>query len=286
MSGDYKGEISSGVKVHVDGKPYVACVEPEQLANWERALHDDYPASPEYRALFYAAMLQTGRSVVDQLVTGLPVSHFQDEKRKLKLQKRLSGIHDVAPGLAVRVDKVDVVPQPVGSYLKIAVSGGREDEFADAEVLVVDPGFFSVDWVYLSGTEVRQEWSGSSTLATSRLLEEMSTLIYREYEFRISPEKIERMIRAGKTLLPIPRYQVPIAEPLKVASEKVCPMVMNHLQASMRTKQNDISIVILAGGGAEYYRSAVEAIFPRAEILVPKESVTANARGFWYYGTL
>jgi plasmid segregation protein ParM len=94
------------------------------------------------------------------------------------------------------------------------------------------------------------------------------------------------MIRAGKTLLPIPRHQVPISEPLKLASEKVCPMVMNHLQASMRTKQNDISIVILAGGGAEYYRSAVEAIFPRAEILVPKESVTANARGFWYYGTL
>lgn len=286
MSGDYRGEISNGIRVHVDGKAYVAGVEPEQLANWERALHDDYPASVEYKALFYAAMLQTGRAYIDQLVTGLPVAHFQDEKLKARLVERLSGVHEVAPGLAVRVGKVDVVPQPVGSYLDVAVSSGREDEFADAEILVIDPGFFSVDWVYLSGTSIRHEWSGSSTLATSRLLEEVSTAIFREYDFRVSPEKIERMIRAGKKILPLPKHQILISEQLKSASKKVGPMVMNHLQASMRTKQNDISIVILAGGGADYYRDAVEAIFPRAEILVANESVTANARGFWYYGTL
>lgn len=286
MSGDFRGEISSGIRVQVDGRPYVAGVEPEQLANWERALHDDYPASLEYRALFHAAMLQTGRAYIDQLVTGLPVSHFQDERVKARLIDRLSGVHEVAPGLAVRVGKVDVVPQPVGSYLDVAVSSGREDEFADAEILVIDPGFFSVDWVYLSGTDIRHEWSGSSTLATSRLLEEVSSSVFKEYDFRISPEKIERMIRAGKTHLPVPKHQVLVADQLKEASKKVGPMVMNHLQASMRTKQNDISIVILAGGGASYYRDAVEAIFPRAEIVVPKESVTANARGFWYYGTM
>lgn len=286
MSVDVRGEISAGIRVMVDGKEFIAGVEPEQLANWKRALHDDYTASPSYRALFHAALLETGRAYIDQLVTGLPVSHFQDHKYKDRLKQRLSGVHTVADGRAVRVGEVHVIPQPVGSYLDVAVCSGREEEFADSEILVIDPGFFSVDWIYLSGTEIRHEWSGSSTMATSRLLEEASDLVYRQYDFRISPEKIERLIRAGRRRVPVPKQDVMIEDLLHQASEKVGPQVMNHLQASMRTKQNDITVVVLAGGGARYYEAAVREIFSRAEVLIPDDPVSANARGFWYYGTM
>ena len=284
MSGNVHGEIAGGLRVWVDGKPYIAGVEPERLANWERALHEDYPSSSEYRALFHAALLQTGRASIDRLVTGLPVSHFQDDRVKARLQSRLTGIHEVAPGHAVRVAEVTVVPQPVGSYLDAATSAGREEDICDAEILVIDPGFFSVDWIYLSGTDIRHEWSGSSTLATSHLLEETSRYIHREYEYRLSPKKIERAVREGKTSLAVGSHKIQIADAIRGAAEKVGPMVMNQLQASMRNKQNDIGMVILSGGGAEFYRRAVEEIFPRAEILVPAEPVTANAKGFWYYG--
>jgi plasmid segregation protein ParM len=286
LAENIRGGLSDAISVLVDGQPYVACVEPERLANWQRALHDNYAASPSYRALFHAALLQNGEAHIDRLVTGLPVSHFLDKRRKAELVAQMTGIHEIAPGKAVRVAEVSVIPQPVGAYLDAAVSSGREKEFADAEVLIIDPGFFSVDWVLVFGNDVQYEWSGSSTLATSRLLEEVGRIIYREHECRIPVEKLERAVRAGKDTIRAFKQQVPLSPILAEAAAEVAPMVLNSVKASMRSKAADISTVVLAGGGAHYYRQAIEDIFPKAEILVPENPVVANARGFWYYGAM
>jgi len=284
LSGNVEGRVVDATQVQVDGEEYVACVEPERLVNWERALHDDYPSTPSYRALFHAALLKTGGATVDRLVTGLPVSHHHNKKTVKALEKRLTGVHQVAPGYAVCVREVAVIPQPVGAYLDVAASSGREEEFADAEVLIVDPGYFSVDWVLMSEQDLQTEWSDSSTQATSRLLEEVSTLIYREYECRVPVGKIERAIRTGKETLPVFRERVALKPLLKQAAKNVAPMVMHSLKSSMRTKAADIGVVILAGGGASFYKDAVEDVFPRSEIILPKDPVTSNASGFWFYG--
>jgi len=90
-------------------------------------------------------------------------------------------------------------------------------------------------------------------MATLRLLEEVSNLFYQHYDYRISPEKIERLIRVGRRRGPVSKQNVMIDELLHKASEKIGPRVMNNLQVSMQAKQNDITTVILAGGGARYY---------------------------------
>ena len=280
-----RGEINGGVSVRVDGEDYIAGIEPDELANWKRALHANYPSSTPYRALLYAALKQTERATVNRLVTGLPVSHFLDMKKREALKKSLTKVHDVDADRSVRVEETLVFPQPVGSYLDVSIAAGRQEEFETAEILVIDPGFFSVDWVYLSNTKLKNEWSGSSELATSHLLEEVVGLVNREYDFRISVDKLERLIRKpNTTYLPIPKQKVLIADVLQTAASKVGPAVMNELQSSMRTRQNDINFVVLSGGGAQYYESAVRAIFPKAEVLIPKNPVTANACGFWYLG--
>jgi len=285
LAGNVKGEVNA-VRVQIDGQPYVACVEPERLANWQRALHENYPASTTYRALFYAALAQSGQAHIDKLVTGLPVSHFQDKKRRDELVGRLKGIHQIAPDRAVRVAEVDVIPQPVGAYLDTAESSGRAEEFQDAEVLIIDPGFFSVDWVLMTGTDIQYEWSSSSTLATSRLLEEVGRILMRDFDCRVPVEKLERQIRSGSDTIRVFKDRVALKPLLEEAAVEVGEMVMNNVKASMRSQAADVSIVILAGGGANFYKKAVEDIFPRAEILVPEKPVVANARGFWYYGTL
>ncbi|MFA7455722.1 MAG: ParM/StbA family protein, partial [Desulfobulbaceae bacterium] len=194
--------------------------------------------------------------------------------------------HAIGRDRAVRIVDVSVIPQPVGAYLDTAVASGREQEFADAEVLILDPGFFSVDWVLMSGTDIQYEFSSSSTLATSRLLEEVEKLIYQEFECRVPVNKLERAIREGRKDVPIFSDRVELAPLLGRAAERVSDMVMNNVRASMRSKGADITKVVLAGGGAEYYRPAVAAIFPRAEIILPKNPVLANARGFWHYAQL
>lgn len=278
------GSGQSGEKVLVGDQSYVVGLEPDSLSNWCRALHDDYPSSLEYHALFHAALKKTGQQRIDCLVTGLPVFHFKEEKTKETLRKKLRGSHEISPGYFVHVEKIEIVPQPAGSYLDVATSAGRDNEFANSEILIIDPGFFSVDWMYMSGKHVQSKLSGTSTLATSCLLEEADALIYADYNHRVSPEKLERLLREGQSHVFVCKKQVLISEVLDRAAAKLCPQVMNHVQASMRTNKKDIDIIVLTGGGASLYRKAIEEIFPDVEIILPERSVEANARGFWYYG--
>lgn len=54
--------------VDIDGVPWVACVEPTRIDRWKRELHDQYPKTDQYKALFKAALLMTDRTEIDILV--------------------------------------------------------------------------------------------------------------------------------------------------------------------------------------------------------------------------
>lgn len=284
FTGNVMGSGGVGFRVQVDGLPYVACVEPDKLPNWQRALHEEYALTPTYKALFHAAMLSTQRPVVDHLVTGLPVSQYLEAERREGLARRLQGTHHIAENASVHVREVTVIPQPVGCYLDVAVASQREEEMADAEVLVIDPGFFSVDWVLISGNDVQYPWSGTSTQATSMLLEEAARLMGEAFQAKIPIEKIERAIRAAKPEIRVFDARQPYAAFIAEAARIIGRTVMDKVKTSLRSKAGEVDVVILAGGGASYYQEAVKEIFPRAEMILPESSVLTNARGFWYYG--
>ncbi|AJF08185.1 ParM/StbA family protein [Geoalkalibacter subterraneus] len=275
---------SDGFCVKVEEKKYISCVEPDKLANWQRALHEEYATTPTYKALFLGGLMSTQREVVDSLVTGLPVSHFQEPGRKENLARRLNGVHTIDDHRIIDIRNVEVIPQPVGCYFDVAVATGREEEFIDADILVIDPGFFSVDWVLISGNDVQYRFSGSSVQATSMLLESAAEKIGADHDAKVTVEKIEKAIRAQRETIRIFGNRVPYAPYLNKAAETMGATVMDTVKTSLRSKAGDVDIVILAGGGAQYYRDAVSATFPKAEILLPSEPVLTNARGYWYYG--
>ena len=74
--------------VNVDGQDFVAGVSTDRAEMWERSLHADYAKTDSYKALFHAGLLLTGQKEIDLLVTGLPVSQFQDEALREDLRKR------------------------------------------------------------------------------------------------------------------------------------------------------------------------------------------------------
>ena len=67
---------------------------------------------------------------IDLLVTGLPVSQFQDESLRADLEARFSGEHQVTKKRTVNVKKVKVVAQPIGGLLDYVneVEEGPEDQ--------------------------------------------------------------------------------------------------------------------------------------------------------------
>lgn len=285
MAGSVARNAPDYITVQVAGQSWAAGVEPTSLEGWARELHADYPASIAYQALYNAALLMSGVERIDQLVTGLPVAQALDAARIKELRARLEGKHQITPTRTVEVADVVILPQPVGAWLDYldqpeADHAGLEE----ARVLVLDPGFFSVDWVVIDSGEVRNSLAGTSTAAMSQVIEEADRAIAVAEGKSIGRDKLERAIRTGSTVSVFSKSVDP-APYLAAAAKQVARQALTSMRQQLRTDDRPFDAVLLTGGGAECYAGTAAEIFPRAKILRPKETVSANARGFWSYAS-
>ena len=274
--------------VLVDEQPFVAGVSTDRAEMWGRSLHADYAQTDSYKALFHAGLLLSEMKEIDLLVTGLPVNQFQDEARRAELVKRFSGEHKVTPKRSVNVKKVQVVAQPIGGLLDYInqVDGGDEsDEITDEHrVLVVDPGFYSLDWVLVSNGQLQRQSSGTSIKASSVLLEQAGILIAQEYGSKPTVESIENALRSGRDSILLMGQRVDLKPYLQQASESLASVTSTAIQKSLRVESMSPDIVVLVGGGASLFQKSIQDAFPRLKVVTPKEPVLANARGFWLMG--
>lgn len=270
-----------------DGSRWAAGVEPDRLQGWERELHQDYKSTQPYLALFYAALLMTERTTVDLLVTGLPVSQAVDEKQRSELASLLKGEHQIAPKRRVEVKEVMVVPQPVGAYMDLVQSTQSEDMIGaiqEGRTVVIDPGFYSVDWVTLAEGEVHYRSSGSSLKAMSRLLQVANDLIHADHGGAPGVEKIEKALRSSKSSLYLFGQQLDLSEYIDKASKSVSREALTSMRKTMRDDGMNVDVVLVTGGGASNYIEAATELFPKSKIVQSEASVLSNARGFWYCG--
>ncbi len=154
----------------------------------------------------------------------------------------------------------------------------------EEKTVVIDHGFFSVDWVALEEGEVRYHSSGTSLKAMSVLLQETDRLIQEDHGGAPASKKIEKAIRAGKAEIFLYGEKVSIKDYFKKASTKVAQNALIPMRKSMREDGMDADVVLLAGGGAEAYQDAAKELFPKSRIVLPNESVASNAGGFWFCG--
>lgn len=271
-----------GIQVDVDGDPYVCCVSPDRLESWTRVLHEDLPKSKVYKALFMAALSVVNQAEIDCLVVGVPVDQYFDNDNRQALKIALGGIHRNKDSDCL-VKEVVIVPQPIGGYMELLATGGI-DNIRQQLVLVVDPGFFSVDWVLVQDGQLRKQASGSSRMASSVVLEEACHLIAHDLGARVSRERLEHIIQKSGHMLPLRGQMVDISGQLQRAAQNVAPQALNEIMNSLRREKTDVDVVLVVGGGAEYYLEAVKSGLGRSMITVANDPVMANARGFWRFG--
>ncbi|MCG7871060.1 MAG: ParM/StbA family protein [Candidatus Thiodiazotropha lotti] len=271
------------IHVTVDGEEYVAGVSADRAELWSRSLHADYCTGASYRALFQAGLLLSGMTHIDTLVTGLPVSQHFDEIRRGAVEKQMQGVHIVGPHHNVMVEKVRVIPQPVGGLLDYISQ--ENIDLSDARVLVIDPGFFSVDWVVVAHKTLQRHSSGTSLNASSVVLEEACKLIGRDMGAEVSTETLENAIRNRKDSVLVAGRRVQIAPYIETASKTIGHVIADSVQKSLRTESQVVDLVVLVGGGAGFFREGIQEAFPKLEVVTPNEPVFSNARGFWLMGS-
>lgn len=279
-SGLREGEVL----VDVNGTPWVAFAAPGRVQDG-RKLHEDYTSSQAYEALFKGALLHAAGEgdVIDCLVTGLPVSQARDKDYVAALVKRMTGTHRISSKREVTVKRVEVVAQPFGTLTEIYGSSDASEIIEESVSIIIDPGFFSVDWVVIDYRELVASSSSSSLKAMSVLLEACNEEIARDHGGIPGVEKIEHALQSGKTSIHLYGRKIELAEYLERAAERVVPAVFTEIKQGLRfLKGRAIDCVILGGGGASLYEPFARKEFPEALIVRPTDSVKSNAEGFWH----
>ena len=237
-------------------------------------LHNDYIKTPTHMALFRGALAYIGKSKIDVLVVGLPVNHIETHAQTLI--KRLQGKHPV-PGVGeVVIEKVRVVPQPFGTMVD---QSRHEIENADSQhrVLILDPGFFTLDWVTLQGQKHLPRYTGSFPAGVSHALDTLARCLSRELgEVVEDLAMVDRGVTRGYWT--IYNKKIPLSRYLDTYHKVLEP----GLQAIKRQFGSEQSIqrILLSGGGASLYKPLVAATFPRLPLVVVEDPVMSNARGF------
>ena len=271
------------VVVDVDGEQWLAFAAPGRVQEG-RELHEDYTASHAYSAMFKGALLLAAgdEDVVDRLVTGLPVSQALNAEYVAQLTSRMLGKHQVTKNRIIEVKSVEVVPQPIGTLTEVYCTGGQAEIIEESVVLIIDPGFFSVDWVLFDHKEMIPSSSGSSLKAMSVLLDACNEEIAHEFGGVPGVEKIEHALQSGKSTIMLYGKKVEIGVFLEKAADRVIPAVMTEIKKGLRfLNGRAVDCVILGGGGASIYERFVRQEFPEAVVLKPENSVSSNAVGFW-----
>lgn len=254
---------------------------------WVRSLHTDYTQTLAYGALYYGAMAMTGKSEIDKVITGLPVSLWGDKKHAEALVSRLCGTHRIHEGKEITVHSVEVIPQPLGAFLS-AYWQANEDAnlLSEGRILVIDPGFYSVDWVVVEAGGLRKSGSGTSLNAMSVLLKETSRLIQDERDGVITVERIEEVLRNGKSDTYLFGSSMDLRPYLERSAVSIAHLALEELRESIRREVGSVDMVIIAGGGGNYFKPAIESLFGKSRIFIEKQPELANAKGFFFYGEM
>jgi len=263
-----------------------------------RIRENDYISSKFHEILLRTAltyaMKESNRLITDPdlLVLGLPVSNFANDKDRLKvIGMRLREVpvpkslqrNGVPKTVTVRAKQVIVLPQPMGALRLAAQSLPSTDPFfSEGEIsLVIDPGYRTLDWLTVENMLPDMRDSGSYDGGVSEILRELAKMIgTRTGLGQLDFDLIERGLKKGSIKLAhkdvaMQEFQAKIPG----LAKKEVGAFLNRIPT-----RNQISRVILTGGGADYYKEAIAELMPDKDLMVQDDPVMGNVRGFWLAG--
>lgn len=273
-----------------DGRRWVGGIDPTYLSGFARQTHEEYPSTDEYLALYLAGLAKLealGHRTIDVLVTGVPCSQFVGPRRqqvKDVIISRFKGVHVLGGNRTVEVRNAFVVAQPMGSYTgflsehPVPVKAGERDT---RTVLVIDVGFYSVDWVLMQSGGMRDGSAGSSRTATSTILDAAAQAISAAHGgVPLSVEKLDGAFKSGEEILRLGAIQVPFRAFIDAAAGEKARIAMSKIASAMRLTEDVVDHVLLAGGAAMLFHAAAKRAFPASVVTITANPVMANARGY------
>jgi plasmid segregation protein ParM len=272
------------VIVHVDGEKW-SVFGPGK--SQEREINSGYTQTSIYKALYLGALEKMSKVTkkIDILVTGLPASQARNPAVVKPLIALMEGVHKVNEDTEVVVHKVMVIAQGSGVINDVLNSIDDPDRLFRSNILVVDPGYYSVDYVVYEKGNMNARASNSSVEAVRSLITKINELMRDEIKTEPGLDTIEEAFRAGEMKIYMFGKEYELVPYVEKAKKLVCPRLLSQVRNDLSYMENGrVDEILLAGGGAKFYEDAVREAYPNARINVSEEPVASNSRGFFYYG--
>lgn len=245
--------------------------------------------TPEYQALIsgaWAYMIAnsgTDQRSIDTLVLGLPVSGFKANRERLM---QIGGKVFTVPlpnktDISVVAKKVMVYPQPYGAFVTASRTNPSLTS-SDRSVLVLDPGYSTMDWFLIENGQIRLEQCDSFEGGMSTLLAAVGTRISQDTG-NGSPSfgLIEAGLRRGNMVIGKNRIDM---GPYNAVIRQQADAVIREFLRRFEPARFGVTDIVLAGGAASYFEQSLSTMLPAYQIHCMKNSVMSNARGFYLAG--
>lgn len=271
------------VRPKIDGTTYIVSLRPnQQIPDGDRTVpSDDYQASKPHDALVAAGLHHTGLTRVDVLVMGAPVHTFQ--KHAAHLKNRWTGTFDFGLKHCIEIKKVLVVPQPYGS-LVASINEHILERGEHVNHCIIDAGYFSSDVLITRGLSVNKAKSFGSGFGTAAVYQKIADML--STDLRLPVNDLDRIEYALRTGTPYSAHGQTFDLNRSGYLDKVNQHIEAHVSqiyARLGTTE-DISTVLLTGGGSTLFQSAVRKVFRSINVQIMPDPVHANARGYLIAG--
>ncbi len=274
--------------VSIDGQTWIAGVpwRSLRLPRRGRQMSYNFPETEDYRALLYAGLQKAGTNVIDRLVTSVPAFGHLKPEGVAPLKARLEGVHLVAPGQSVEVREASIWPHAVGTFMHLRQPLRRSWNCDSARVLVIDAGYFSIDWaVITNGRNIRNGTIGNSVWALNYVCGFVREAVLRDYRIMLDDDEIEKVLGSGPSVIRLQDHLVDLAPYLASALDRVIDAALIEIRAMWcRLEEGEPELLALAGGGAKHFKDQIARAFPRVKLIVPEQPLVSNVVGLWHIG--
>lgn len=269
------------VLIEVQGSQYAVGPEVESLSacsGLTRTLFDSFCLTPMFTALLGGALYRAGVTDIECMVLGLPY-HFTAEYFRY-LRDAFTGALDFGQG-PVHVSSVKVVPPLLGSLGTFSNSGdGRFDP--EHGHLFIDVGYSETSWLLYCDHMIIDQCSGHVRGGAWQVYRTIGSLIANQE--RCPVDNMERIGRCLSDKRPLLHYGkgidlAPLVESSRAVVNAALKIIRDRTPSPSRLRS-----IVLTGGGAGLYETAVRAAFPRVRIDVLDAPSYANAKGFLLLG--
>lgn len=297
-----KNDLSAGLvsrntkRVNIDGSEYE--IGPEaHLATSNTTVsnrNSEYIYSSDYQALLLGAMSYLDDDVIDLMVVGLPVNNWAKSN---DLKALVVGEHAVGDR-TITIKRCWCIPQPLGGLLYHGANLTKEEfsELAQSNVVSVDPGMLTFDWLVSRGLKLNNARSGAVDLGMSNVLRRIGEEVESTFNInRIPTELIDNAFwkHEGKLKIAGRTYPFPVCrkEDTEYGVEfDFTGVIARETESAVTEMVNnvgngvDIELFILMGGAAKVFLPAIQKAYPNHNVLLLDRHLTAVCEGMYRGG--